>query len=271
MSSTRRLVPAVLALSAIAAPAAAQAEPLAGIDTQGRLVTFDSASPGKVKARLVTGLGAGETMLGIDRRPANGTLVVVTSASRLYTLDARTARAAAIGQGPFSPMLDGAGAGFDFNPAVDRIRLTTTNAQNLRLQPDTGAVAATDGTLSYATGDPAAGTAPFVIASAYTNNVPMAMSTQLFNVDAGRDTLVLQDPPNAGGLKTIGALGMNVTNPAGFDISGTSSSAVLATRVAGRKGSRLYTVNLGTGATKLVGRVGTSKRPVTLRGVTFTG
>lgn len=270
MDSIRRLVPAALLLGTLAVPAAAGAEPLVGVDTRDRLVTFDSATPAKVRSRAISGLGAGEKVLGLDRRPANGALILVTSASRLYTLDATNGRAAAIGQGPLSPAIDGAGLGFDFNPAVDRIRLTTTNAQNLRLQPDTGAVAATDGTLAYAAGDVGAGTAPFVIGSAYTNSVPMAMSTQLFDIESSRDALVLQDPPNAGGLKTVGALGVAVTNPAGFDISGTSGTALLAARTPKRTGSRLYTVKLDTGAATLVGRIGTAKRPVTLRALSFS-
>lgn len=266
----RRLAPAVALLATLSTTAVADAEPVVGVDTQNRLVSFDSARPAKPAIRSISGLGAGETVLGLDRRPANGAIVLVTSASRLYTLDVPTGRAAAIGQGPLSPGLDGAGVGFDFNPVVDRIRLTTTNAQNLRLQPDQGTVAATDGKLAYAAGDVGAGTAAFVIGSAYTNSVPMATTTQLFDIESSRDALVLQDPPNAGGLKTVGALGIAVTNPAGFDISAASGTALLATRVAGRKGSRLYTVALGSGATKLVGRVGTARRPVTLRALAFS-
>jgi hypothetical protein len=53
--------------------------------------------------------------------------------------------------GQFS--LNGSSFGFDFNPTVDRIRVQSDADQNLRLNPATGALAATDTTLSFAVGD----------------------------------------------------------------------------------------------------------------------
>ena len=261
------LVAAGAALAVV--PASAHSEPLVGVDTSDRLVTFDSATPTAVKRRAITGLGAGEEVVGLDRRPANGTLVAVTDAGRLYTVSATSGRAAAIGQGPFSPGIDGAAVGFDFNPTVDRIRLVTSNAQDLRLVPDTGAVGAVDGTLAYKEGDPGAGTAPFASASAYTNSVADATTTQLFNIDAGRDTLVLQAPPNDGVLGTVGALGPNVAGPIAFDISGRTGLALMSSRLPRVKGSRLFRVDLETGRASRVGIVGGGRNPVTLVGLTF--
>ena len=48
----------------------------------------------------------------------------------------------------FTPALSGTAFGFDFNPTVDRIRVVSDTGQNLRLNPDTGAVAAVDGALN---------------------------------------------------------------------------------------------------------------------------
>ena len=56
--------------------------------TQGpsALITFDTATPGVTSAPVVvTGLGAGETLVGIDFRPATGQLFGVGSGSTVYT------------------------------------------------------------------------------------------------------------------------------------------------------------------------------------------
>ena len=122
------------------------------------------------------------------------------------------------------PPLAGASFGFDFNPTVDRIRLTSDARQNLRLNPDTGATAAVDGALTYAAGDPGAASTPRIVGSAYTNSVAGATTTQLFDLDAGRDALVLQNPPNNGTLVTVGSLGStSATAPASTSRRSTAS------------------------------------------------
>jgi hypothetical protein len=132
-----------------------------------------------------------------------------------------------VGATPFIPALAGASFGFDFNPTVDRIRVTSDAEQNLRLNPDTGAVAAVDTNLAYAAGDPGAGTNPSVAGSAYTNNFAGATSTTLYDIDNARHALVTQNPPNDGTLTTVGALGTN-NEAVAFDIGdGNIAYAVL--------------------------------------------
>lgn len=263
---------AVTAAAALAClPATAPAATLTGVESAGRLVSFSSTSPGKVTRRAITGLAAGEKALGIDRRPADERLYVLGSTSRIYVVDAATGAATAAGSGPFAPAVFGNGFGWDFNPVVDRIRLTSNYAQNLRLQPDTGAVAATDRSLVYAAGDVNAGKVPTVAGSAYTNAVKGAMSTQLLDIDTTTDTLALQDPPNDGALKTIGALGAgDVSNPVGFDI-GAAGEAYASLKIKRRAGTALYRVNVTTGRATRVGRIGSASAPVTLTGLTVTG
>src|SRR5258706_4295969 len=66
----------------------ANAELITGITTTNALVTFDSATPGATSAPItVTGLGNGESLLGIDRRPATRRLDWLCSASRLYVIN----------------------------------------------------------------------------------------------------------------------------------------------------------------------------------------
>jgi len=156
----------------------------------------------------------------------------------------------------FTPGLTGSIFGFDFNPTVDRIRLVSDAAQDLRLHPDTGAVAATDGNLAYAAGDPGAGVGPRVVAAAYTNNVAGATATQLFDIDAARDVLALQNPPNAGTLVTVGPLGVDVSDLAGFDIAGSDGATYAALQARGASVSSLYTINLGTGAASAMSAIG---------------
>src|SRR5215218_1253454 len=59
----------------LARPSTAHAELLIGLTSQNALISFDSATPGTVGATVpVTGLGAGESLLAIDIRPATGQL-----------------------------------------------------------------------------------------------------------------------------------------------------------------------------------------------------
>jgi hypothetical protein len=64
---------------------------LYGVTTTNQLVRFDSATPGTVVAvGAITGIQGGETILGIDFRPATGQLYALGSTSRLYTIDTAT-------------------------------------------------------------------------------------------------------------------------------------------------------------------------------------
>ena len=258
MSRTRTLALAAAVLCAAGLGRAADAraaELFHGIDTQNRLVTFSGQTPGSIARKAITGLQAGEQIVGLDVRPANRQVVALGSTSRLYRLDVATGAATAIGA-PFTPALQGTSFGFDFNPTVDRIRLSSDARQNLRLNPDTGAVAAVDAQLAYAAGDRNAGAAPRVVASGYTNSVAGATTTQLFNVDAGPNVLVLQNPPNNGTLVTIGSLGVDVGDVTNLDISAVDGVAYMSAQIAPTASSQLYTVNLTTGAATLVGRIG---------------
>src|SRR4029453_12592543 len=128
-----------------------------------------SSTPGTIFGALgITGLQAGETVLGIDFRPATGGLYALGSTSRLYTINPTTGAATQVGAaGAFT--LSGTAFGFDFNPVVDRIGVVSDADQNLRLIPDTGAlVGVADTPLAYATGDPNFGLNPNVVGAAYT-------------------------------------------------------------------------------------------------------
>ncbi|MGZ6697312.1 MAG: DUF4394 domain-containing protein [Solirubrobacteraceae bacterium] len=220
---------ALTAAGALAVPGAASAaEAFYGVTQDNRLVTFQSDNVTNVEpSHAITGLPGGENIVGLDVRPLNGQLYALGKTSRLYVINPRTGAARQVGATPFIPALAGASFGFDFNPTVDRIRVTSDAEQNLRLDPDDGTVTGVDTNLAYAAGDPGAGTNPNVGASAYTNSFAGATSTTLFDIDNARHALVIQNPPNNGTLTTVGALGTS-NNAVAFDIGeGNVGYAVL--------------------------------------------
>ena len=232
MSRTLRRILGLFALTAAGAltvpGAASAAEAFYGVTQDNRLVTFQSDNVTNVApTHAITGLPGGENIIGLDVRPLNGQLYALGKTSRLYVINPRTGAARQVGATPFIPALAGASFGFDFNPTVDRIRVTSDAEQNLRLNPDDGTVTGVDTNLAYAPGDPGAGTNPNVGGSAYTNSFAGATSTTLFDIDNARHALVIQNPPNDGTLTTVGALGTN-NNAVAFDIGeGNVAYAVL--------------------------------------------
>jgi hypothetical protein len=225
------------------------------------LIQVNAGQPQRVLSRRpVTGLPAGEQLVGIDYRVARGVLYALSRSGRLYTLDTGSGALKPVGPAPSVVPLTGTLFGFDFNPAADRIRITVGN-KNYRLQtngvidgegpPNTGL----PGSLQYVTGDPGAGTTPKVSGAAYTNSTRSATlptATALFDLEVNRDVLVRQNPANAGDLTTIGPLGVDATGVDGFDVSGgPGQTAYAVMTVAGAPG--LYRVDLASGAAELVG------------------
>lgn len=250
---------------ALAVPAGAQAaESLVGVTADNRLVIVRSDVPSQVQYSVpLAGLVDGERIVGLDRRPATGTLYALGASSRVYTVDPASGWAMAVGLPSlpaFAPALEGTAFGFDFNPTVDRIRVVSDTGQDLRLNPETGTVAAVDGQLRYAPGDAGAGTAPKVVEAAYTNSVRGATTTTLYDIDAARDVLVTQAPPNDGVLNTVGPLGLDVAAAGGFDIAADGTAYAALTR-AGAASPALYSVNLTSGATTLLGSLAATPVP----------
>lgn len=232
-------IAAAVAYALLASPSA-WAVTVYGIDLSGRLVTFDSASPGTVQSTTTITGAIGSAILGIDFRPATGELYALGGNSTLYTINTATGAASAIG-GPIAG-LSGSNFGFDFNPTVDRIRLVSDTGQNLRLNPITGGIAMTDGAYTYAGG----GT-PTITAVGYTNSVAGATTTTLYGIDYTLNTLALIGSPNGGTITTVGSgLGFDVDADASFDIT-AGGLAYLSS------GTDFYSVNLTTGRATLIG------------------
>ncbi len=207
------------------------------IDNSNTLQIFNPNSPMPV-SKAVTGLQSGENILGIDFRPLNGQLYALGSSSRIYTLNLGTGAATAVGSSPFPTLLSGTDFGFDFNPAVDKIRVVSNTGQNLRLDPVTGGITAVDAVINPA--------GAMISAAAYTNNFAGTTATTLFVIDHNTDKLYQQNPPNNGTLAETGSLGINITNANGFDIGSMSQKAYLMASVGGS--TKIYSVNTATGA-----------------------
>ena len=262
------------------------------------LVRFNPASPGTTTTQAinVASLVAGETLVGIDCRPQTGQLYglginATANTGTLYLLDPQTGALTAIGtagQIAFTtdgvtavdlPDLGSAGYGIDFNPSVDRIRVTTSTGLNFRVNPNTGAsVDGNNGSVSAVSGvnpdGPINGSGVTGIsATAYTNSfgrdLAVAGPTTLYTLDAATNALYLQNPPNngtqtSGVTVTSGGNTLDFTGVNGFDIPASvlvSTSNAVATgegwavlNVGGVTG--VYRLNLSTGVATNLGAVG---------------
>lgn len=229
-----------------------------------RLVCFAADAPSLLTCNVpLSGLLDTEFLLGIDFRPATGELYAIGSSppgDRVVTIDTASGAVTAVTQGLLDA-IPGGYFGVAFNPIADRIRVVSNLDTNLRMNPTTGVVAATDPSLAYAAGDPNQGADAQVVHVAYTNSFPGAASTTVFAIDIGLDILVrigstggTPVSPNTSQLTTIGPLGVDATASGGFDIDPATGAGWAALRVGGV--SRLYSIDLGTGAATLVGSIG---------------
>jgi hypothetical protein len=263
---------AILVLSVMVAATNAQMMSemtLYGVTTTGELVSFKSSKPNKLlKMPKMSGVQAGEKLVGIDFRPSNKMLYGVSNKNRIYTINTATGVATAVGT--LTTALTSGNHGFDFNPVPDRMRITNDAAQNLRANP-ADATNVVDKALAFAVSDANSGKNASVSASAYTNNFAGTKATMLYNIDSAQDVLLTQIPPNDGVLNTVGKLGVNITGNAGFDIVSSgegNNAAVAALQVEGEKNSKLYSINLMSGAATLLGKIG-GKNPLVALTVGF--
>lgn len=248
---------------AVAAPAAS-AVPLVAVTSGSGILYFDSASPGFTESGAVTGLGPSQSLRGIDARPKTGELhaVAATSASAnnsnvfSYVIPRYRAQAEFAGVTPVG--LAGwadVPAGWDFNPVVDRARLVNTNDENARINPFTG-LHSNDTDIT-----PAATTT--LIGAAYDRNEDGAAATTLFAIDRNDSELVRvggvdgTPSPNGGVATSIGPLGVVLapTGDAGFEIAPDGTAFAALTADADNL-TRLYTINLATGAATPIGLIG---------------
>lgn len=237
--------------------------------TGTNLISFDTQNPSFIRnINPITGVTAGQAIVGMDFRPANNTLYLLgynssSNTAQVYTVNTTSAVAAAITSTPMALMLGTVSVGFDFNPTVDRIRVVSNNDANYRLEPTTGTLSATDATLNFASGDVNFGANPNVGTIAYSNSFNSATTTTLYNYDEVLNIYTTQLPPNNGTLNTIAGSGIMV-NPADptvdmdifYDAGSMTNLAFLSANINTETIDRLYSVNLTTGATTAIGKIG---------------
>ncbi|NUB44193.1 DUF4394 domain-containing protein [Fertoebacter nigrum] len=233
-----RIAAALLATTALATPALA--ETAIGLTGDKTLVMIDTTTAAVTGTMDVEGV---DRLLGIDYRPSNGTLVGVTDAHVIVTIDTATGMATELStMNVMLPSTEGAVI-VDFNPMADRLRFMT-GTTNHRVNVDTGEVTV-DGPLAYMAGDMHEGETPNIIAAAYINSYGTPEATGMFDIDGTISALIKQAPPNDGTLAAVGKLGVTLEGPVGFDVATTADGTNTAWLAAM---GGLHTVDLETGA-----------------------
>lgn len=251
---TRLAASSIAASLVIATPAAG--ETVFGLTQSSRIVTFDSTNPGTiVSSSPITGLDRGVSLRGIDFRPADGQLYALGTNGNLFrlTLNGNTYQATDLGALTTAPQ--GASYGFDFNPTVDRLRITSDSNQNLRVNPTVNPPAATvDGMLTLN------GSSNIdLVGAAYTNNFAGATTTTLYGLDAFTSALVRSTNANNGTYTNtnlnggiFGPLGVTfgTSDLVGFDISGITGAGFFSLN------DGFFSIDLNSGAASRIGTVG---------------
>ncbi len=229
------------------------------------LLTIHAGQPTKVLKRVrLSGLAAGDTLVGMDYRVAKGVLFALGSSGRLYTVDTTSGALSAVSKAP-AVALQGDAFGMDFNPVADRVRVMGSSGQNLRLHPETGALAATDPAPAYALSDPRVGTKPEVLAAGYTYNKKDDKLTTNYAIDRNGGYLVTMGSAegaqpvvsfNTGQLFTVGPIGVAGMVDASMDIADVSGAAFAAIRLKSHATTRLYSLDLRTGKGSFIGTIG---------------
>ncbi|GAA2430673.1 DUF4394 domain-containing protein [Actinomadura vinacea] len=238
-----------LAGSGSAAPSRLQAYAITG---DGMLMAaFKTDTPQVLDwVRSPTGLVNDTFLIGTDVRVQNGALYVVGNHGGIYTVSLSSGTEGSLTKvSQLTVDLKGTNFGVDFNPAADRLRVTSDTGQNLRHDLNTNTTV-TDSPLS-ATG---------VSASAYTNNdLNSDTATTLFGIATATDQVVIQSPPNNGSLAATGKLCADVGANAGFDIFSdlsngkTISNTAFGAFIPSGGKATFYTVELLTGSCSPVG------------------
>jgi cysteine-rich repeat protein len=199
---------------------------LAALSTEG--------ASGILPGVTLTGIAAGDTLVGIDRRPVNGLLYALghnatEGTVRLYVISSESAIATPLGaaarfvasDGTTADNVTGTKFGFDFNPGGDRIRVVTDTGMNFRINPNTGGLVDADtGGAAGVQADPDVnGPTTRLDECAYTNNSVEQELTTLYTLNQAADQLYIQNPPNDGTQTVIQTLPTPFEAITGFDIA----------------------------------------------------
>jgi hypothetical protein len=217
------------------------------------LQIFNPLDSSPLVFKKVEGLGPAEVLEALDFRPATGQLYAlgrnrdpragtIDPIARLYTLDLGTGQVTLVG--PVSSPVRGQTLDLDFHPLDDYLRLTTSDRENMRLDPATG----------RATQEiPLSGDA---IPSGAAHATDGTGTSTLYVLDNRGSLLYRADAPPTGLLRAVGSLeepGSRGVSAKGLDIGNTSHTAYALLTPLPPLGSpviqvdRMATLNLLTG------------------------
>jgi outer membrane protein assembly factor BamB len=242
-----------LAAAAFLACASSQAATLIGLNSQGQLARIDTANIAGAMNTDITGLMAGDRLVGIDTRPKDGKIYGVSLANQLYTVDEMTGAANWVAALSAPVIQANLGYGIDFNPVADfgtgaSLRLVSSAGDNFAINAATGVV-----------GNAANKIAAGYTAVGYTNTTLMPAaapaSTALYYIDSNTDMLAMAPAAfNTPTITMVGALGVDVLKANGFEVLGNGQAyAALNVDAGPSLATGIYSINLGTGAATLLG------------------
>lgn len=237
--------------------------------TSGSLIAFYSNTPQTPLISVpITGLPVNEVVRGIDFDPLTGRLYALVvnvglpvTANHLYTIDPLTGAATLVNATSFTPLLAHPSIDMGFNPITGALNIAVgTGQQNVRLDPHTGNVIASDTPFAYSIGDANAAATPSIVGADF--QVLNNGTATYYGIDQTLDVLVrigsIGGTPNAattGKLVTIGPLGVDTTGVTGLDFSPTSGGAFACMGGSGATTGDLYYLDTTTGAATLVGQI----------------
>jgi hypothetical protein len=205
LSSRTLLTAAALAAAVIAPSAANAAEGFTAVTSTGDIVALHSdTGPGETGIHKVTGLAAGERIVGLDRAPS-GELLGLTSAGRIASVDRATGKATPKFAAPVTAAVDpNAALTFAVAPDGATARIITAG-RDVVVNLATGAATAGKG-LTFAAGDPHAA-APAVPALDY------AADGRLIGLDGAQKAYAVQTAAGAATLSTLAAVPFPTIEP----------------------------------------------------------
>ncbi len=242
------LVSTALALAA----ASAQAVTLVGLTSANQLAMIDTANIAASTTTAITGLAAGDRLVGIDLRPSNGKIYGISLSNNIYTVSESTGAVsfvAALNAAVINPSL---GYGIDFNP----VNVFSGNVA-LRLVSSAGNNYAVN--LNGTVGNMASNIGSGFTAVGYSNSVVMPAaapaSTALYYINSSTDMLMMAPSAfNAPTINAVGALGVDVLKANGFELTGNNMAyAALNLDDGTSLATGIYSISLSTGAATLLG------------------
>ncbi|RZL36260.1 MAG: DUF4394 domain-containing protein [Rubrivivax sp.] len=242
-----------LAAAAFLACASSQAVTLIGLNSQNQISRIDTANIAGAVNVDITGLAAGDRLVGIDTRPKDGKIYGVSLSNQIYTVNEMTGAATFVTALSTPVIQANLGYGIDFNPVADfgtaaSLRLVSSAGSNFAINASTGVV-----------GNAANTIAPGFSGVAYTNSMLMPASapasTALYYIDSSTDMLAMASSAfNAPTITMVGALGVDSLKANGFEILGNGQAYAALNVDAGTSlATGIYGINLGTGAATLIG------------------